>query len=469
MTPDALSLELPDLCEDSNLSRAEVANRLSVIRQCRPEDGLQLLLELLISLNRSQLTLLERQRLLQNLCDEYRRYMARLSEDTRHCHALLGLCGEMATGFKRLAQQVLQGRRPSVPHLAWCFYMALHFLARQLLLHYQCYQEPPASLWRDSHRLYWLGEQQQCLDEPVAAAFQPSPAGTLRGLYQQMLLLALSNPFHLAEGEISQLFAALAPHAALARLLPWDNGDEDDALLIDLTSDRAFLARAEAGGGETDAGTLRCFEPGALLVALGEPAPLQSQHEIQLLERVSRHWQGREQRRHERTESVSRCTLVAGLTEIHAHLLDSGPKTGEARILDASPGGARLLYTKDAGADLQIGQLVLLNGSSRFLGLICWRYQGQAGLHLGLRYLKGLPRPVWLRRAPAAQAHPGILQSTPEPGNGWHHGLWLPNDQFATGEALWLQMADHSAGTRLSLPESNLKTPTVTRHPLLLS
>ena len=31
--------------------------------------------------------------------------------------------------------------------------------------------------------------------------------------------------------------------------------------------------------------------------------------------------------------------------------------------------------------------------------------------HLGLRYLKGLPRPVWLRRAPNAQTHPGVLQS----------------------------------------------------------
>ena len=78
-----------------------------------------------------------------------------------------------------------------------------------------------------------------------------------------------------------------------------------------------------------------------------------------------------------------------------------------------SPGGARLLCNINEGGQLQVGQLVLLlTDGTPTLALVRWRHQGSEGLHLGLRYLKGLPRPVWLRRAPNAQTHPGVLQST---------------------------------------------------------
>ena len=209
MTLDALRLEVPDIREDNSLSPAEIAQRLAAARHLEQEHGLQQVLGLLFSLNRSALTLLERQRALQNFSDEYRHYTSLANRQHPPSPLFVRLCGELAIGFKRLLLQILQGRQPSMPHLAWCLYMAQHFLAQQLLRHYQLYQEPPATLWRDSHLLYWIGEHQQCLDEPVAAAFEPKPASTLRGLYQQMLLLALSNPFHLDEGECLTLFLSL--------------------------------------------------------------------------------------------------------------------------------------------------------------------------------------------------------------------------------------------------------------------
>src|SRR5690606_6066981 len=188
---------------------------------------------------------------------------------------------------KRLLLQILQGRHPSRPHLAWCLYMAQHFLAQSLLRHYQLYQEPAASLWSDSHLLYWLGEHQDCLDEHVAAPFQPAPASSLRGLYQQMLLLALSNPFHLAEGECLVLFAALTPLAELARLLPWEEDEDSDGPLIDLSQALPCLPYDGEVVGGTD--YLRRLELGALLVALHEPAPLRSAQQRELLERVRQH------------------------------------------------------------------------------------------------------------------------------------------------------------------------------------
>ncbi|MCY1418809.1 hypothetical protein D9M71_343780 [compost metagenome] len=159
-----------------------------------------------------------------------------------------------------------------------------------------------------------------------------------------------------------------------------------------------------------------------------------------------------------------------GLPAIHADLLAQHPDRCEAQMLDASPGGARLLCHSDLGNQLAVGQLALVQTQgSPVLALVRWRYQNSEGLHLGLHYLKGLPRPVWLRRAPSAQTHPGVLQSTPAPGNGWHHGLWLPCKQFVEGENLWLQLASVHNQAIVLLPAPNLSSPLVARYPLQLA
>src|SRR3990167_11388849 len=358
MTLDALRLEVPDILEEDAAPLADLNERLAQARSLQHEDALQQVLSLLFRLNRSAMTLLERQRALQNCSDEYRHYAAAYLDGKHPSPLFVRLCNELAIGFKRLLLQILKGRHPSRPHLAWCLYMALHFLAQSLLRHYQLYREPPPSLWRDSHLLYWIGEHQNCLDEPVAAAFTPQPANTMRGIYQQMLLLALSNPFHLADGECALLFGALSPLAGLARLLPWDEDDEIEGPTIDLTEAQPCLSYAQTPEGSADC--LRRFELGALLVALHDPAPLQSQAERQLLERVQQHWLGRQQRRHTRADHSSECNLMVGLPAIHAQLLEQRPLRTSAQMLDASAGGARLLCNADQAAQLPVGQLVLL-------------------------------------------------------------------------------------------------------------
>lgn len=468
MTLDALCLEVPDLLDEAALPLAELNQALGQARQETLSNGLQQVLSLLFRLNRSATTLLERQRALQSFSEEYRHYANAFQGTQAPPSLFVRLCDELAIGFKRLLLQMLQGRQPSRPHLAWGLYMAQYFLAQSLLRHYQLYREPESGLWRDSHLLYWIGEQQKCLDEPVAAAFQPQPANTLRGLYQQMLLVAQSNPFHLAEGECLQLFSALSPLAELARLQPWDEEDDAEGTIIDLSAAQPCLNH----GQQIDSPThLRRLELGALLVAVLDPSPLQSQAQRHLLEQASRHWQGRQQRRHERTEYSRECRLVVGLGAIHAQLLEQRPSQTSAQILDASPGGARLLCNPDSGTQLPVGQLLLLLTGSETptLALIRWRHSNEQGLHLGLRYLKGLPRPVWLRRTPSSQPHPAVLQSTPAPGSGWHHGLWLGNEQFSSGENLWLQLVNTLNQTALMLPASNLCSPAVSRYPLRLA
>lgn len=469
MMLDAARLDVPELLEDGPAVPARLAESLLESRQLPHDNALQEATSLLFRLNRSPLTLLERQRALQSFSEEYRHLGQALIDGQTPSALFVRFCNELAFGFKRLLLQMLGGRPPSRPHLAWCLYMAQYFLAQSMLRQYQLYQEPGPGLWRDCHLLYWLGEQHECLDEPVSAALQPLAADTLRGLYQQVLLVALGNPFHLACSQTPMLFAALARFANLARLLPWDIEDDAPGLLVDLAGSQPCLPLEQQRSGNPD--SLRRFELGALLVALADPAPLQASAEQHLLDQVRQHWLGRQQRRHPRTEVSTSCNLVVGLPAIHAQLLEQRPSQCSMRIADASPGGARLIGHPDLGAQFPVGQLLLMLPASgtAILALVRWRHHNAEGLHLGLRYLKGLPRPVWLRRAPSAQTHPGILQSTPVQGSAWHHGLWLPHGQFVEGENLWLQLPAVNNQAIVPLPPVNLGSALVVRHPLRLA
>jgi hypothetical protein len=469
MMPDAARLDVPELMEEGLAVPARLNELLLETRLLPNDSALQEVTSLLFRLNRSPLTLLERQRALQSFSDEYRQLNQALKEGQAPSALFVRFCNELAHGFKRLLLQMLSGRPPSRPHLAWCLYMAQYFLAQTMLRHYQLYQEPSPSHWRDSNTLYWLGEVHDCLDEPVSAALQPLPADTLRGLYQQVLLVALGNPFHLACSQTQVLFTALARFASLARLLPWDEEDDAPGLLVDLAGSQPCLPLEQQRTGSPQ--SLRRFELGALLVALDDPAPLQAGSEHMLLEQVRPHWLGRQQRRHPRTEVSNSCNLVIGLPAIHAQLLEQRPARCSMRIADSSAGGARLIGHPDLGAQLPVGQLLLIlpASGSAILALVRWRHHNSEGLHLGLRYLKGLPRPVWLRRAPSAQTHPGILQSTPVQGSAWHHGLWLPHGQFVEGENLWLQLPGVNNQAIVPLPPVNLGSALVVRHPLRLA
>ncbi|WP_313519634.1 PilZ domain-containing protein [Pseudomonas sp.] len=465
MILDALRLGVTDIDGEPAAPLTELNALLLQARQQPLEVGLQETLRLLFRLNRSATTLLERQRALQSFSDEFRHYAKAVSPLRPLPPLFLRLCAELAVGFKRLLLQIIQGRSPSRPHLAWCLYMALYFTAQCLLRHYQLYQEPPPELWRDCHLLFWIGEQQACLDEPVAAAFQPTPASTPAGLYQQVLLLALSNPFHLAEEECLLLFNALAPLATLPQVLPWEQDDESTAAVIDLTLAQPSLAPGQDAEGNPS--YLRRLELGALLIAVDDPAPLRSGAEHRLLERVKQHWLGREQRRHARAEEAGDCNLLIGLQSIHAHLLEQRPAQCAARLVDSSAGGARLLCAAGLGTQFPVGQLVLLLNGTPSLVMVRWRHLNAEGLHLGLNTMKGLPRPVWLRRTPSGQTHSGLLQSS-STADGWEHGLWLPRDAFAEGETLWLQLSGMNSQTEVQLTPANLGSTTVSRHPLKL-
>lgn len=458
---DVLRLDVAQIMDDKVVDTTDLQQQLTQVLALKRHDTPQAITQILSTFNSLNMTLLERQRSLQSLSQAY----GELLHAAHPAERLTPLCLALACGYKRLLLQMLQGRPPSRPHLAWTLYMALYFLSQAALRQYQCYQQPTPQQWRDCHLLYWLAEQHQCLDEYIPCAFEPLPANSVRGLYQQLLLMAQSNPFQLASEVMDRLFNALAPYAHLPQLVAWDAEDELPGLLVDL--EQPLPCIVQPANRNSDPKYLRRLDLEPMLVALNDPAPLQSALEQQLLDQVRHHWLGQQPRRHARTEQAGSCQAWVGVGLIHAHLSKLRPNPITLDFIDVSPGGARMQLRPLESVELHIGQPVLLltPQGHNILGLIRWRHQNAQGLQIGLRYFKGLIRPAWLRRTPNSQAHPGILQSTPMGGSIWQHGLWLSSDQFSAHERLWLQL-DSNPSKSINLPTSNIHTPYVMRCPL---
>lgn len=160
---------------------------------------------------------------------------------------------------------------------------------------------------------------------------------TLRGLYQQALLLAWSNPFHLAEGECP---AACSARWHLSPTWPayfaLDEEEDCEGAMVDLSAAQPCSPFEQPPQG--DPSHLRRFELGALLVALHEPAPKLQSEQQQQLEQVRQHWLGRQQRRHTRSEFEGACDLIIGYPPSTPNYWKKRPSHCPATMLDASPG-----------------------------------------------------------------------------------------------------------------------------------
>ena len=106
MTLDALRLEVPDILNEEASSLADLNERLAAARLLDSDCALQEVLSLLFRLNRSAMTLLERQRALQSFSDAYRHYASAYADHSAPPTLFVRLCSELAAGFKRLLLQI---------------------------------------------------------------------------------------------------------------------------------------------------------------------------------------------------------------------------------------------------------------------------------------------------------------------------------------------------------------------------
>lgn len=153
-------------------------------------------------------------------------------------HALLG---EMAYGYKAVLLET--ATTPSVEAkrnvlVASALY-AMHYLARLLVDNYALYSPEPPSLWLELHQIYRYADYEDFASSDLPAqGGKHSDVGSIDHTYRRIIMLALTNPYHLMQGEALLVFGELDKWAAHCRILPLAAATSPTGqLYLDLDSD----------------------------------------------------------------------------------------------------------------------------------------------------------------------------------------------------------------------------------------
>ncbi len=248
---------------------------------------------------------------------------------------------EVGFGYKRVVQEMDDHglRRSGRKVAATALYRALRYLGAILQHAYMAYLPYPANVWRELYQLYAFTEEAKLLDTVVPDRFCNSAgSGSPARLFRQILLLALLDPYHMAEGRLWHALRYLQGVPDNGRLL-WVTPDSDNHLgyfVVDLQSDSGPHPLGEEPLGRQE----RLFDTRdlvrglrqqreSLAAAKGGVSPFATslgEHDaLQLLAYMQRHWTGKQERRSERIEESGRIEAAVGLDTAY-HFIGGGPE-----------------------------------------------------------------------------------------------------------------------------------------------
>jgi hypothetical protein len=242
---------------------------------------------------------------------------------------------EMAYGYKGCLNHLARIRLPwNRRHIApVASERAMRYLGEVLSASYQAYMPYPQGVWREIHTLYRYAEERGFDTEPVNGSREPSAGPTIRQRYLQILLLGLTGPYRLAQGESAQIVQFLehwADKAVVQRELAVAN--PVGHFLIDLGADAPPSPyprenRPAANDGLRVLNTIELvrqvhhflgrIQKGETARNLGLGVDCLDAACLDLLRRLVRAWALVPRRQHARLKRRSSVFLCAGLGAVH--------------------------------------------------------------------------------------------------------------------------------------------------------
>ncbi|NOZ53680.1 MAG: hypothetical protein GXP08_11155 [Gammaproteobacteria bacterium] len=164
------------------------------------------------------------QELTKALVSKYRESAFPLTDRNRARSSLVNqLLGEMAFGFKHIindyyqqldGQRSNQGQRQNKWPSAVFFNairIAIVYLSRQLITAYSIYTFEPQGVWLDLHQLYKLAESFNVNEYSLECRGEPSEKyqanfKIIQHAYVRIVLLSMTNPYHLMQGEAQLIY-----------------------------------------------------------------------------------------------------------------------------------------------------------------------------------------------------------------------------------------------------------------------
>lgn len=321
-------------------------------------------------------------------------------------------------GYKLIVTEVYnasgQGRPDAL--LGPAINRSLEQLGLSLLDSYRFYSEVQSSLVSESHQLYRLARHYGLLDCRVENTTDTEEPASIAAIYQTSMLLSLTDPFRLAEGEVGLLHEVLLQHAQSCRIIPgsqW-SGTGEGLFLVNLESDDLPVP---CGGLQSPVTQKEPYilDATVALAAVRErlaktPAKVRMQSpEAMVLRRLLPEKTGADKRREQRSPDGRWIDLLPGLENIHGWLTRAAQKgassaddvqqtlveTSACRVLDSSDNGMKLAWEGGGAGDARVGDLIGLieaqhGRESIGLGMIrSIRVYRKGGMEVGLQLLPG--------------------------------------------------------------------------------
>lgn len=354
----------------------------------------------------------------------------------------------------------------SKPEAAPVIYQLLLTQRRILELCYEMYAPVPAGLWLEIHQTYQYADEHNATRTTIS----DSAPATITHAYQQILLIALADPYHLMQGELTQVIELAREYALLCEIEQHSSATSN-IFTLNLTADAPphITSRPESGTQNTPTRffithkliehllyLLAKLESGAPPAALGLPAAAADPGYRYLLHRLIRSWGMPHLRRFNRYASQpGNIELGLGLRTIHA-LLGSAETASinddtlieitmnnfaapehahrshyvaKWQVLNNSAQG-HALRTKDAPpAHIKVGELIAMREQAEEPWNLCvikWiRNIDTGNVEIGVQLLPPHARPVSVYNplSPIKNIQPGML--FPESTTLKQHNLLL--------------------------------------------
>lgn len=409
---------------------------------------------------------------------------------SRRQEALQGLAGlflSMAGGYKLIVISLYGKLQPGVPApelFGAAIHRALEQMVFALLDSYRFYRVAEPYMTAELHQLYRLARYHGLLGRQVQEDEGGEPQLTTAMLYHAGMLLMLTDPFRLAEGEVSLLYDVLLRHAGECRIIPGSQwpGRGEGLFLIDLQGDAPPLPcmALESPPGVREPYLLDAREAMSAirerLAATPEKVRMQSPEAL-LLRRLMSEEFAAGNRRDRRHVDIRNVELLPGLEGIHRYLLAlAAPRPADnpdepdvscfgavaCSRLDQSRSGMRLAWDAAAAVDARVGELVAVldaAGGKQSVKLAIIRslqVRPAGGAEIGVEVMEGGPGPVSC--GPAAdpeQAVHALFVHADEAG-GIGATLIAAKGLYAAGRQLLIEVG----GTRVNARAGRLVVDT---------
>ena len=322
----------------------------------------------------------------------------------------------MAGGYKLLIREIhsLDKASESRELFGMSLHRSLEQLGYALLDSYRFYRAVQPDLFSELHQLYRLARHHGLLDVMTDDEDDAERHVTTAARYHAILLLSLTDPFRLAEGEVGMLQDVLVQHAAQCRVIP---GYRDD------TAEGQYFIDLRGGKPPEPHGRVErpadAVEPYLLdardaLQAKRErlaktPARVRSQSpEAMVLRRLLPEDASTQQRRESRYPDSRWVQLLLGVDHIHGWLTRAADKGKGAvvaepspcRVTDTSEHGMGLGWEGGGAGDARVGELLGIIEDDRPPGLAIVRsirLYREGGMELGVQLITGSAAPVYCR------------------------------------------------------------------------